>query len=250
MSERKSIEVILFDMGGTLEHVYFDEETRLRAAAGLADILSDAGIPPSLTIAQLCDRVHEGLQRYKAQQTVANRELPPERIWADYMLTGLGLPIGRIEDLADELSDFFETGFFRRGLRDGAHDVLEKLKQQGFRIEMVSNTISRNQVPALLIQYGIRHYFDPVVLSAVYGWRKPDPRIFLHAARLAAADPQACAYVGDTISRDVLGARRAGFGLVVQIPSFLSPLVDEGDWEVKPDARISQLVELLDLVQN
>ena len=113
---------------------------------------------------------------------------------------------------------------------------------------MVSNTISRNQVPALLTEYGIREYFDPVVLSVVYGWRKPDPRIFLHAARLAGARPQACAYIGDTISRDVLGARRAGFGLVVQIPSFLSPLVDEGDWEVKPDARIAQLAEIPDLL--
>jgi len=237
-------------MGGTLEHVYFDEETRLSAAAGLADILSDAGIPPSLTIPQLRDRVHEGLQRYKAQQTVANRELPPERVWADYLLAGLGLPTDRVEDLADELSDFFETGFFRRGLRDGVQHVLDDLQQEGFRIGMVSNTISRNQVPSLLTQYSIRDYFDPVVLSAVYGWRKPDPRIFLHAARLAGAQPQACAYVGDTISRDVLGARRAGFGLVVQIPSFLSPLVDKGDEGVKPDARISQLTELLDLVKE
>jgi putative hydrolase of the HAD superfamily len=250
VTAQQSIEVILFDMGGTLEHVYFDEETRLRAAAGLTQILSNAGIPPSLAIPQLRDRVHDGLQRYKTQQTVANRELPPERIWADYLLAGLGLPTDRVEGLADELSDFFETGFFRRGLRDGVHGVLNKLQHQGFRIGMVSNTISRNQVPELLIQYGIRDYFDPVVLSAVYGWRKPDPRIFLHAARLADARPRACAYVGDTISRDVLGARRAGFGLVVQIPSFLSPLVDKGDEGVKPDACISQLPELLDLMDG
>ena len=81
MTAPRSIEVILFDMGGTLEHVFFDEETRLRAAAGLAAILSDAGIPLSLTIHRLRDRLHEGLQRYKARQALDNRELPPERIW-------------------------------------------------------------------------------------------------------------------------------------------------------------------------
>jgi len=250
MTKPRYLKTILFDMGGTLEDIYFDEEMRLRATADLASILASAGIHLPLTIPELYGSIIAGLRRYKTQQTVANRELPPERVWADYLLAGLGIPTETIEPLADELSDFFETRFFRRDLREGVRDVLVHLRSQGLRIGMVSNTISRGQVPALLRRYGIREYFDPVVLSAVYGWRKPDPKILLHAADLASAKPEACAYVGDTISRDVLGARRAGFGLVVQIPSFLSSQVDTGDEGVKPDARIGHLEELKHLLQH
>jgi putative hydrolase of the HAD superfamily len=55
------------------------------------------------------------------------------------------------------------------------------------------------------------------VLSSQYGRRKPDPSIFFQAARLANLPTSACAYIGDKINRDVLGARRAGFRLALQI---------------------------------
>ena len=100
------------------------------------------------------------------------------------------------------------------------------------------------------IRYGILDYFNPIVLSVVFGWRKPDPRIFLHAASLMGVQPRNCAYVGDTISRDVLGARRAGFGLVIRIPSFLSSQVDKGDEGVQPDAEITDLREVLALLRR
>jgi putative hydrolase of the HAD superfamily len=108
--------------------------------------------------------------------------------------------------------------------------------------------MSRQLVPCRLIEYGIAHYFDPVVTSSCLGWRKPNERIFDEAARLVQLPPEACAYVGDTVSRDVIGARRAGYGLAIQIRSFLTEKSDLGVDPVPPDAVIQDLGQVVALL--
>jgi putative hydrolase of the HAD superfamily len=56
--------------------------------------------------------------------------------------------------------------------------------------------------------------------------------------------------VGDTVSRDVIGARRAGFGLAIQIQSFLTERSDRGTADVPPDAVVHDLREVVDLVSD
>ena len=48
MTAQRNTEVILFDMGGTLEHVYFDEETRLAATVTVA-LLANAFVCGALS---------------------------------------------------------------------------------------------------------------------------------------------------------------------------------------------------------
>ncbi len=112
---------------------------------------------------------------------------------------------------------FIETHYYQRAMRPEVPGVLEAIHKMGLKIGLISNVNSRGQVPANLEQYGIRHYFDPIVLSSEYGRRKPDPAIFHYAARLANVPTSDCVYIGDRIARDILGARRAGFRLAVQI---------------------------------
>lgn len=56
-----------------------------------------------------------------------------------------------------------------------------------------------------------------VVMSSNAGIRKPDPEIFHIAVDQLGLERKECAYVGDTISRDVIGAREVGLGLVIQM---------------------------------
>jgi putative hydrolase of the HAD superfamily len=86
------------------------------------------------------------------------------------------------------------------------------------------------------------------VLSSQYGRRKPDPSIFYHAARLANLPTGACAYIGDKISRDILGAHQAGFPLAIQIHhQYDDGEKDEGS---EPDAVISSMNELLPILKS
>jgi putative hydrolase of the HAD superfamily len=149
---------------------------------------------------------------------------------------------------ADDISFFYETHFYARSLRPEAPAALEALRKRAFHLAIISNTLSRRLVPCKLAEYGLAHYFDPVVTSASLGWRKPNARIFEEAARLMQLPPAACAYVGDTVSRDVIGARRAAYGLVLQIQSFLTDKADRNTDSVPPDAVIRDLREVVDLI--
>jgi len=54
--------------------------------------------------------------------------------------------------------------------------------------------------------------------------------------------------VGETVSRDVIGARRARYGLVIQIRSFLTDKADQVTDVRSPDAVIYDLMQVVGLV--
>ena len=116
----------------------------------------------------------------------------------------------------------------------------------GLKIGLISNVNSRGQVPTNLKEYGIFDYFHPIVLSSEYGSRKPDPAIFYHAARLANVPTSQCVYVGDRIARDIVGARRAGFGMAIQIRHDFDH--GEDDRGATPDAVIGNMTRLLEIL--
>lgn len=243
-----AIRAVAFDLGGTLEEVLFDDALRLEAAAGLRELLARHNLDPGLDVPGLQAAVGRGMQAYRAWREVRQVELPPERVWADFVLAGHGLDRARLEAAAEELAFYYESHFFQRSLRPEVPEVLARLQAYGLRLAVISNITSRRLVPHRLQAYGIAHYFDPILASCVLGWRKPDPRIFLEAARLMGLEPAACAYVGDTVSRDVAGAQRAGYGLAIQIQSFLTAVTDTEDDVAQPDAVVSHLTEVIGLV--
>jgi putative hydrolase of the HAD superfamily len=190
----------------------------------------------------------QGIARLQRAREEQEREFPPQQIWSDYVFPDRGLPAARLADAAEDLTLFYELNFYARSLRPEAPAVLAELKRRGYRLALISNVMSLNQVPICLEKYGIAGYFDVVLTSSAFGCRKPNERIFLAAAAQLGLDPAVCAYVGDTVSRDVAGARRAGYGMAIQIRSFLTARADtEGD-NIQPDAIIEDLTSVTDLV--
>jgi putative hydrolase of the HAD superfamily len=242
------IQAVLFDMGGTLENLYNDEAIRQEATRGLRELLRERGIDPGLSLPDLQATVSSGLAAYQAWRAQSEIELSAERVWTEFIFVNHGESQERLLAAADDIAFFHEAHYHTRSLRPEAPAVLEALQNLDFRLAIISNVISRQLVPHKLVEYGIAHYFDPVVTSSCVGWRKPNERIFDEAVRLMELPPKACAYVGDTVSRDVIGARRAGFGLAIQIKSFLTERSDRGTEKVPPDAAIHDLMEVVDLV--
>jgi putative hydrolase of the HAD superfamily len=251
------IRAVVFDMGGTLEDLYYDDAIRQEATRGLLELLTTWDLDPGLDLPDLQVAVLSGMKRYQEWREESEVELPPGRVWAEYIFPNHGSPHGRscewdlgLRAAAEDLTFFYETHFQARSLRPEAPVLLESLSRRGFGLAIISNIISHRVVQHSLKQYGIEHYFNPVVTSAQFGWRKPNARIFLEAARLMNLPPVACAYVGDTVSRDVIGARRAGYGTVIQIASFLTDKVDHGTGNVLPDAVIHDLRQVVSLVTS
>ena len=243
-----SIRAVVWDMGGTLEELYYDQAIQQEATHGLRHLLAEWGLDPGLGLDGLKSAVLSGVKAYQAWREEREIELPPERVWQEHVFPDQGLPPERLAAAAEDLTFFYETHYQLRRLRPEAPSVLKVLHRKGFRLAIISNTISRRLVQEKLADYGIASYFDPVVTSSNFGWRKPDERIFHEATRLMKLPPAVCAYVGDTVSRDVIGARRAGYGLAIQIKSFLTAQVDAGIDDVQPDAVVHDLTEVVELV--
>jgi HAD superfamily hydrolase (TIGR01509 family) len=143
-----------------------------------------------------------------------------------------------------------------KSLLPDAVATLRELARRGYALAIISNTTSSVEVPALLEANGIQDLFTTVILSTVFGRRKPHASLFLAAARALGLPPQRCAYIGDNLSRDLIGARQAGFGevVIINVQGYQQSAYDPDDdlqndpiTEMKPDARIGRLTSLLEL---
>jgi HAD superfamily hydrolase (TIGR01662 family) len=125
-------------------------------------------------------------------------------------------------------------------------DTIRELARRGYQLGIISNTTSTSEASAMLAEEGLSDLMDTVILSSTHGRRKPHPSLFLQAARDLGVDPGQAAYVGDRPSRDVVGAREAGYREIVIIQ------LNGRDPEIEqtpqlPEHRITQLSELLDI---
>lgn len=243
-----ALKAVFFDMGGTIDSFRFTREQRIANMPFIRECLSRVDIEPCLSDEQLADSITNGAAAYLHWNMVSNIELKPEEIWSKYFLKDIHTTPQRLSAVGEELAYLYETKLYIREMRQEIPNVLQQIKNMGLMIGCISNTQSMRQVPDNLEQYGILDYFHPIVLSAEYGRRKPDPSIFYYAARLANLPTSSCVYVGDKINRDVLGAKRAGFRLAVKIyHEFDTGQKDEG---AEPDAVINNMNELLPLLEQ
>ena len=125
-------------------------------------------------------------------------------------------------------------------------EMLAWLKAAGKKVGLASST-PWAVVTKELKTDGLIDYFDALVCGDMVSRSKPDPAIYLRAARGAGSIPENCAYVGDNPVRDVEGALDAGYGCMVLFED-----AGTADREGKapkrlPDYRIHAIPELLDL---
>jgi putative hydrolase of the HAD superfamily len=135
----------------------------------------------------------------------------------------------------------------RRVVVEGGREVVVELEKRGYTLGIISNLIGTREIGEWLEVDGFSPYFKSVVLSSVFGKRKPDPAIYLEAARRAEVEPVHCAYVGDNLKRDVTGTRLAGFGMIVIM---ISPEELAGETitdENRPDLIIHEFRQLLEI---
>ncbi len=246
----KPIRAVVFDLGGTLEETYYDDALRATATGGLQQLLIERDLDPGLPLPDLQATVLAGLLAYTDWREQTEIELPPEQVWTEYIFPAAGLPKERLMAAAEDLTFFYETQFQARTLRPETPAALEALRTRGYHLAVISNIISRRMVQVKLEEYGIAHFFDPILTSSNFGWRKPNARIFLECASRLGLPPAECAYVGDTVSRDVIGARRAGYGLAIQIKSFLTTKADKATDVEPPDAIIRDLWEVVAVMRD
>ena len=81
MTSSASIRAVIFDLGGTLEDVYYDDVLRLRATPGIREILGRNNLNLGLSDADLYAVIKTGMKKYGTWREETEQELPPERLW-------------------------------------------------------------------------------------------------------------------------------------------------------------------------
>jgi len=141
-----------------------------------------------------------------------------------------------------EASDLFlDFCSSKPGLVTGARELMDYLRQRGYRLHICSNGFHEVQYKKLRAS-GLDGYFDKVVLSEDAGANKPSLQFFDYAFRLTGANRDATLMIGDNFNTDILGAKQAGLATAYfnRFPEFPTP--EPVNYEV---TALEQLMDIL-----
>ena len=243
------LDMIFFDMGGTLDIYPEDDESTDLSCRKMTEILISSGVKQiaDFSIDEFRNKVLDGIKRYKKWRYNGYIELSPEELWKDFILDDIKISQSVLDDIAEDLTFLIDTGFVKRSARPETAEVLEEIRKKNIRMGIISNVLSLGQVAYSMKEYGITEYFDTVVLSAEFGRRKPHPEIFYYACRKAAVDPENVLYIGNSPSKDIKGAKDSGIGCSVLIEYKYNSPKDTGP---EADYKISDLRGLLPVIDE
>ncbi len=242
----ENIEAICFDVGGTLrpsETIEIPDLAHIRAVQSLIGVNGDP------YVFQQKVRQREKEYRHWCKRSLV--ELCEADLWSQYLLPDF--PAEFIRQNAVRLNQLWRENRAKVLLPD-AVSTLNTLADRGYILSIVSNTTSSTETRQILDHYGVTHLFKTIILSSLYGRRKPHPSLFLEASRAMGISPEKCAYIGDSLSRDLIGAHQAGYGavIIINIQGYNQDDYNPDDetetdviTEMHPDARIGRLTDLL-----
>ena len=121
----------------------------------------------------------------------------------------LTYPIETIDAMAVQYIEELPKDNF---LFDGTEDLLDYLKPK-YKLHLITNGFHGVQHRKLQ-NSGIAHYFDTVTTSEDVGAKKPNPKVFHHALKLADVNAQNAVMIGDSFEADILGAEAVGLHTV------------------------------------
>jgi putative hydrolase of the HAD superfamily len=137
--------------------------------------------------------------------------------------------------IAEHLSEGMETPLEAEGIRDrmfagmGPDEAMigavARARAGGVRTGLVSNSwgVHENSYD----RDRLAEIFDAIVISGDVRMRKPDPEIYLHAAKAIGLRPEECVFVDD-LAQNVDGAKAVGMeGIVHRSAEFTIPKLEE-----------------------
>jgi len=152
--------------------------------------------------------------------------------------------LGKEGDGTEESRAFARARLEGECLMPGAQETLERLKGRCL-LGLLTNGDARVQREKLK-RSGLESSFDAVIVSGEKGVGKPRREIFDVVLRRLGVLASEAVMVGNSLARDVAGARAAGFSAAIwlRVPG-AEELAD-----ARPTHEVSQLIEIADIVEN
>lgn len=240
-----TIKGIIFDINGTLTDIRTDEGHD-EVYRVISNLLSYQGIALSPPV------IKEMYFQIMKEQRAASMERHPEfdavgifseivkRHSTDFTSR---LPTKRLHHLPRLLAETYRAASrFKLQLYPGVEATIRQLHLK-YPLGIVSDGQSAYAIPELNA-VGLSGYFDPVIISGDFGYRKPDERLFTAALTKMKLAPSQVLYVGNDMYRDVYGAQKLGIKTVF----FKSNQGTQEKEGVNPDYIIYNFPELLNAV--
>jgi putative hydrolase of the HAD superfamily len=154
------------------------------------------------------------------------------------------LPPEKLEQLPRLLAETHRAAS-RYGLQlyPGVEDTIKQLLPT-YHLAIITDGQTAYAIPELHA-VGLFGYFDPVIVSGDFGYRKPDKRLFERALTAMKMEPSEVVFVGNDMYNDVLGAEKLGMKTVF----FQSNQGQQDKRGVEPDYIIYHFPELLNAVR-
>ena len=124
----------------------------------------------------------------------------------------------------------------------GAHETLDRLKELGVKLALVTNGGAEAQ-RAKVVRFALEHRFDHIQIEGEHGFGKPEEQAYSHALASLRVEARETWMVGDNLEWEVVAPQRLGIfaiwydGYGVGLPPN-SP--------IRPDRIIRTLPELLE----
>jgi HAD superfamily hydrolase (TIGR01509 family) len=224
----QNLAAVIFDVGGTLVHPDWQRLGKIVAA--------ETGV--LFTPEQMHEAFYAMLQAANAELVAdANSKRRSGAYWTlleTFRL--LGIDEGACISIRQHLNKAHQERHLWCQADLEASSVLFRLKSEGLRLAVISNT-EDGRVNESLALADLASHFEFLIDSYHVGHTKPDAAIFHLALDRLGLDPREAAYVGDSYGCDVIGAQRAGLR-----PVFLDRF---GAYDEVDFVRIRSLSELV-----
>jgi len=200
-----------------LDHTLWDFETNANETLVQLFTDYDLGRHGRFTFAEFSQRyseVNQALWRLYQSNKITQQQLRAARFART--LTRLGVAEADIPtDISARFTDILPQ---KSAVFPHTHEVLEYLKNKGYRLHLITNGFEDVQ-HIKLVSSSLTPYFEEVITSEHSGFLKPDPRMFAHALARTGALAAESLMVGDNLECDVLGAYNAGIDQVYFNPA-------------------------------
>jgi len=232
-----AIKGILFDLYGTIIDIETDESME-EIYRSISHFLTYYGI--FLHRWEVRDRYYEIMKQQKEERDEAHPEIDVEAIWTSFLRQeGMDASMSCLE-LAVTLARIYR-GISRKRLQlyPEVKEVLDELRS-AYRVALVSDAQPCYALPEIKAM-GLYGWFDPIIISGLYGFRKPDARLTGKALEIMKLLPSEVIFVGNDMYRDIYGASRLGIRTI-----FVDSNQGTKSYEnVAPDYHVSRFEDVL-----
>ena len=200
MHRLQGIKHVFFDLDHTLWD--FDRNSELAFQAIFEKNRIDL---PVQSFLEVYKPINFEYWKYYREARVTKEQLRYGRLKKSFDKLGIAIDDFLINRLSVDYIDFLPR---HNHLFDGALELLDDLNEK-YQLHIITNGFEEVQ-QLKLKNSKIDRYFKTVTSSESAGVKKPDPKIFFQALKIAGAKVEESVMVGDTYEADILGAQNVG----------------------------------------